>query len=146
MRENFSRLSMATATCALYLLCEPVSAQSTEFALLAGAWTGSGSIALSDGSTERLRCRAIYRVEGAGLQQSLRCASDSYKFELSSDLISQGSRISGTWSESSRGLNAWCAIQLWRYAAVRSAFAASMLTPGLRRAKISSHEMLYVLR
>jgi len=49
------------------------------------------------GRTERLRCRATYRVDGSGtgLQQSLRCASDSYKFDLSSDLVTQGSRISG---------------------------------------------------
>jgi hypothetical protein len=64
-------------------------------------------IALSDGSIERLRCRAAYRVDGSekGLQQSLRCASDSYKFDLSSDLVNQGGRISGTWSESSRGIS-----------------------------------------
>src|SRR5258708_31336710 len=83
----------------------PARAQPAPFSGLAGLWTGSGSIALSDGSRERLRCRATYQVDGSvtRLQQSLRCASDSYRFELSSDVVSDGARISGTWSESSRG-------------------------------------------
>jgi hypothetical protein len=85
----------------------PVHAQSAPFAGLPGSWSGSGSIALSDGSHERLRCRATYRVDGSGmrLQQALRCASDSYKFDLSSDVVSDGTQLSGTWNESSRGIS-----------------------------------------
>jgi hypothetical protein len=58
-------------------------AQSPPFAGLSGTWTGSGSVSLSDGSKERLRCRATYQVSAgdARLQQSLRCASDSYRFD-----------------------------------------------------------------
>ena len=57
-------------------------------------------------STERIRCRADYKVDGTGLglKQTLRCASDSYKFDLSSDVTSQGDRISGNWSEASRNI------------------------------------------
>jgi hypothetical protein len=82
-------------------------AQSAPFAGLAGAWSGSGTISLSDGSKERLRCRATYRVAPGdnALQQSLRCASDSYKIELSSDVVSEGGRVSGSWSETSRGIS-----------------------------------------
>ena len=67
----------------------------------------SGKVAIEDGTIERLRCRAAYRVDGAGarLQQTLKCASDSYTFELSSDVVSNGPQISGTWSESSRGIS-----------------------------------------
>ncbi|MEA2959113.1 MAG: hypothetical protein QOJ58_4783 [Alphaproteobacteria bacterium] len=105
--ELVPRIVAAISIFSSGLVCVASSAQSAELSSLAGAWTGSGSIALSDGSTERLRCRATYRVDGSGtgLQQSLRCASDSYKFDLSSDLVSQGGRISGTWSESSRGIS-----------------------------------------
>jgi hypothetical protein len=39
------------------------------------------------------------------LKQTLRCASDSYKFDLSSDVISNGDRITGYWSEASRNVN-----------------------------------------
>ena len=35
---------------------------------------------------------------------SLRCASDSYKFELASDITSDGSNISGSWNETTRGV------------------------------------------
>jgi hypothetical protein len=82
-------------------------AQSPPFAGLAGSWTGSGSISLSDGSRERLRCRATYQVSDgdARLQQSLRCASDSYQFNLSSDIVGAHGAISGTWSETSRGIS-----------------------------------------
>ena len=35
----------------------------------------------------------------------LRCASDSYKFELTSDIAAKGNSITGSWSEASRGVN-----------------------------------------
>jgi hypothetical protein len=77
------------------------------FAGFDGAWSGTGTVALSDGSTERIRCKADYKVDGTGmgLKQTLRCASDSYKFDLSSDVISNDGRISGYWSEASRNVN-----------------------------------------
>ena len=77
------------------------------FAGFDGAWTGTGTVSLSDGSTERIRCKADYKVAGSGLslKQALHCASDSYKFDLTSDVTSQGERISGNWSESSRNVS-----------------------------------------
>jgi hypothetical protein len=81
-------------------------AQSSPFAGFKGAWSGNGTVSLSDGSSERIRCRATYAVDGSGraLQQTLRCASDSYKFDLSSNVTSEGHRISGSWSEASRNI------------------------------------------
>ena len=54
---------------------------------------------------ERLRCRAHYDVGGGGstLAQNLTCASDSYKFNVVSNVREEGGQISGTWSETSRG-------------------------------------------
>ena len=82
-------------------------AQSGPFAGLAGVWSGGGTVTLDDGSTERIRCRATYAVGagGTGLQQTLTCASDSYKFNLTSNVVAQGSAVSGTWSETSRNIN-----------------------------------------
>jgi hypothetical protein len=76
------------------------------FASFDGSWSGSGTVALSDGTTEHIRCKADYKVNatGMGLKQNLHCASDSYKFDLSSDVTSQGDRISGNWSEKSRNI------------------------------------------
>ena len=81
-------------------------AQSGPFAGMAGNWSGGGTVTLDDGSTERIRCRASYAVGGGGtgLNQSLTCASDSYKFNLASNVVSEGGSLSGTWSESSRGV------------------------------------------
>ena len=81
-------------------------AQSGPFAGLGGTWSGNGTVELSDGTTERIRCRADYKVNDTGLnlKQSLRCASDSYTVDLSSDVTSQGERISGNWSEASRNV------------------------------------------
>jgi hypothetical protein len=82
-------------------------AQSAPFAGMAGVWSGGGTIELEDGSKERIRCRATYAVsgDGNGLNQSLTCASDSYKFSLKSDVIARNGVLSGTWSEESRGVS-----------------------------------------
>jgi hypothetical protein len=84
----------------------PSQAQSGPFAGMAGNWSGGGSVSLDDGSSERIRCRAAYAVGagGNGLNLSLTCASDSYKFNLSANVVSEGGALSGTWSESSRNV------------------------------------------
>src|SRR5580692_6287448 len=81
-------------------------AQSGAFSGMAGNWSGGGTVTLDDGSSERIRCRASYAVGegGNGLNQTLTCASDSYRFNLASNVVSQGGTLSGTWSESSRGV------------------------------------------
>jgi hypothetical protein len=82
-------------------------AQTGPFAGMAGNWSGAGTVTLDDGSTERIRCRASYAVGagGNGLQQTLTCASDSYKFNLATNIVAQGSAVAGTWSETSRNIN-----------------------------------------
>jgi hypothetical protein len=79
-------------------------AQSGPFAGMAGRWAGAGTVSLDDGSTERIRCRATYAVAGPEMQLNLLCASDSYRFDLQADVIDHGGPISGSWSESSRGI------------------------------------------
>src|SRR3981081_3236739 len=85
---------------------QAVKAAGVGAALLLSVSTGHATVALSDGTTERIRCKADYEVNGSGLglKQNLHCASDSYKFDLSSDVTSQGDRISGNWSEASRNI------------------------------------------
>ena len=81
-------------------------AQSAPFAGMAGVWSGGGTITLDSGASERIRCRATYAVsqDGDGLNQTLVCASDSYKFNLKSDVIAKNGSLSGTWSETSRNV------------------------------------------
>jgi hypothetical protein len=81
-------------------------AQSNPFAGFDGAWAGTGTVSLANGTNEHIRCKADYKVSstGLGLKQNLHCASDSYKFDLSSDVKSEGDRIIGSWSEASRNI------------------------------------------
>ena len=99
-------LMAAGVGAALLLSVSSGHAQSGPFAGFDGSWGGNGTVTLSDGTTERIRCKADYKVNGSGLglKQSLHCASDSYKFDLSSEVTSQGQRISGNWSEKSRNI------------------------------------------
>jgi hypothetical protein len=96
----------AAVGAALMVSMSASHAQSGPFAGFEGAWSGTGTVSLSDGTTEHIRCKADYKINGAGLnlKQNLHCASDSYKFDLSSDVTSQGDRISGNWSEASRNI------------------------------------------
>jgi len=99
-------IKAAAVGAALMLSMSASHAQSSPFAGFNGSWSGAGTVSLSDGTTERIRCKADYKVNSSGLnlKQSLHCASDSYKFDLSSDVTSQGDRISGNWSEASRNV------------------------------------------
>ena len=101
---NISR-STLSVRCGATGSCERPSI-STGNSQFDGSWSGSGAVTLSNGTTERIRCKADYKVNtsGLGLKQNLHCASDSYKFDLSSDVTSQGERISGNWSEKSRNI------------------------------------------
>jgi len=76
------------------------------FTGLQGTWTGGGTIKINTGARESIRCRVTYQVSGGGntLQQSLRCASDSYRFDLTSSVSHSGGSLTGTFSESSRGV------------------------------------------
>jgi hypothetical protein len=92
---------------AFVLSVASVAAQSQQpgpFASLAGTWAGSGSIAMSNGSKERIRCRATYAVDagGSNVNLQLRCASDSYKFELQGKVVYQNGEVLGTWNETTR--------------------------------------------
>jgi hypothetical protein len=53
------------------------------FGQLAGSWSGSGTIDLSNGRHEPIKCRASYDVleEQNKLQLNIHCASDSYNFD-----------------------------------------------------------------
>jgi hypothetical protein len=77
---------------------------STPLSLMAGSWSGTGNITLSDNTRERLRCRSSYKPDASGntMVLSLTCASDSYKFDLASNVTYSGGQISGNWSESTR--------------------------------------------
>jgi len=101
--SNIARAGLLSASLCLaggIALAAPIS----PFTAMAGSWSGGGVISTTDGAQEQLRCRASYDVAGTGeqLRLSLRCASESYKFDLASDVQYRGGAISGSWSEASR--------------------------------------------
>lgn len=102
-------LAGAAALCVAVLISGlPAYSQSAPFAGMAGVWSGAGTIEMDDGAKERIRCRATYAVsrDGAGLNQNLVCASDSYKFDLKSDVTAANNgALSGSWSEASRNVS-----------------------------------------
>jgi len=80
------------------------------FADYAGQWSGSGTISIANNngtSNERIRCRGKYTTSSGNnvVNINLRCASDSYRFDLASEVRSSGGQLSGSWTESSRGVN-----------------------------------------
>jgi hypothetical protein len=87
------------------LAASPGFAQSGPFAQLAGAWSGTGTIKLAEGGTERIKCKASYDlVTSTSITLSLTCASDSYKFALLGSMQARGGTITWTWTESTRNV------------------------------------------
>ena len=110
LKPSASCLKKAALASAILLISaqghtEPASG--APFLGLSGHWSGGGTVTLTNGATERLRCKAAYTVNptGKALQQTLRCASDSYKVEISSNVISEGGSLSGSWAEATRGVS-----------------------------------------
>jgi hypothetical protein len=79
------------------------------FSKYGGNWTGSGLIHLSNETKERIRCRATFTptemINTFNLKIELRCAGDSYNFDVQSDLNYDSGTISGPWNENNLGIN-----------------------------------------
>jgi hypothetical protein len=103
--HSFAR-ALTGAAVALALFSSAAAAQASPFSNLGGSWSGPGVITLSSGAKERIRCRATYNVDQAGtsLNLALRCASESYKFELDGSISHANGTVSGFWSEKTYGV------------------------------------------
>jgi hypothetical protein len=66
---------------------------------LSGYWTGSGSVLLTNGKTERVKCQVIYKTEGGSVRQTMRCASVDYSINALADLRIKGGQVTGSWEE-----------------------------------------------
>jgi hypothetical protein len=100
LRTGVLLVGLSLAGTAAYAAVSP-------FRVMAGSWAGGGTISMSDGQQEPLRCRASYDVDesGAQLHLNLRCASASYNFDLASDVEYRGGAVSGQWTEASRNVS-----------------------------------------
>lgn len=76
------------------------AASAGPFGGLAGVWGGNGIVTYASGTKERLRCRVQYTsTDDDRLSQALRCASDSYNFQINAYYVHQNGSISGHWEE-----------------------------------------------
>ena len=102
---NASNVAALAVTASLLTFTIPTAqAADGPLAYFAGNWSGAGKITVQNGSSERIRCRSSNTASGNSLGLTLRCASDSYKFELASDITSDGGNLSGSWNETTRGV------------------------------------------
>jgi hypothetical protein len=78
------------------------------FSSFTGSWSGTGTLRPANGAAERIRCNAHYRPRGSTgheVDLQLRCASDSYNFDLSGRFqVDDLSQISGQWTEHTRSV------------------------------------------
>ena len=71
-----------------------------------GVWGGTGSVLYASGAKERLSCRAQYvQNDDDNLQQALKCASDSYNFQINAYFESVDGDITGIWEEIVRNIS-----------------------------------------
>ncbi len=73
----------------------------TPIEAMAGYWSGMGSVSLTSGKTERVKCAVTYKVSdgGAQIKQSMRCASQDYRIDSAADLRVHGGNVTGSWEE-----------------------------------------------
>jgi hypothetical protein len=97
-------ISRTFGPCAFVLsvVCASSAYSQSTFTSMAGSWSRSGLVQLRSGTHERVRCKASYVTpsNGLSLKLELRCASEAYKFELSSNIVQSGASILGDWFES----------------------------------------------
>lgn len=98
------RGSILAATAVLLLGSGISAAAESPFAGLSGSWSGSGTVTYASGTTEHLSCRVKYDRNNAqasedSVQQTLRCASDSYKFQINAYYRNQAGTVTGHWDE-----------------------------------------------
>jgi hypothetical protein len=77
------------------------------FAALSGAWRGDGAATDANGKSERISCRAtnIVSYDKVNLTQALVCASDSYRFDIRTNVFTDGQKVQGTWQEATRNVS-----------------------------------------
>jgi hypothetical protein len=106
LATTFAAAALALA-CAAPAQAEPAEARAAgPFGAFAGNFHGGGMVTTTDGQRERLSCRARAGVGegGRAMSQTITCASDSYRFNITANVRAEGGAVSGSWSESTRGV------------------------------------------
>jgi hypothetical protein len=72
-----------------------------------GSWNGSGQIIATNNHSESIRCKAEYTEakEGSALNQTIVCASESFKLNITSYVEATGESVLGHWHEAARDVS-----------------------------------------
>ena len=90
----------AAAAGLLAFSAAPAVSAGGPFQGLEGVWGGNGVVTYSSGTKERLRCRVQYTLSNENsISQALRCASDSYNFQINAIYVHKDGAITGRWDE-----------------------------------------------
>jgi hypothetical protein len=83
------------------------AATSGPFRNFIGQWSGKGQLVGSDGHKESMRCRSEYSElkDGAAVNLSIVCASESFKFDIRCHVEASGESVQGYWTEISRNVS-----------------------------------------
>jgi hypothetical protein len=105
--RTFSKgLVLAAGLAGAVALAPQIGAADTAspWAKFVGNWRGSGEVIEADGTREHISCRGKYSTSSGGeaLSLAIKCASDSYSFDIGSYLVASGQSVSGDWQEYSR--------------------------------------------
>jgi len=102
----FAGCCLIAMVSAFELPSRSASAAGGPFADFAGSWQGGGTLRPENGAAERIRCNATYRPRGSTQREvdlQLRCASDSYNFDLSGEFSADSdNQVTGRWTEHMR--------------------------------------------
>jgi len=84
----------ATTFCSWVVLADPIDD-------LSGYWSGAGSVTLTSGNTERVKCQVFYKASEGNTQirQTMRCASTDYAINALAELRVRGGQVTGSWAE-----------------------------------------------
>jgi hypothetical protein len=93
MLARLTAVTLAAVLCSWTAVADPIVD-------LTGYWSGNGSIALTNGKTERVKCNVLYKADGGTqIRQTMRCASADYSIHALAELRLRGGQVSGTWEE-----------------------------------------------
>ena len=84
--------ALATVVCTWIAFADPLGD-------LNGFWSGTGSVMLSGGNTERVKCQVFYKTTDGSIRQTMRCASSDYTINSLAELRVRGNQVTGSWEE-----------------------------------------------
>ena len=106
-RDRRGSLFAAGVACAMLLMPQTgMTATGGVFAPFLGDWKGTGEVTFNDGHKERINCRTNYTASDSGgsLTNTLTCAGDSWRFQVSMYVEATGQNLLGHWEEETRNV------------------------------------------